>query len=219
MKISIEPRKGKDIGLTGQQATRIVWVLVDPSGNFIRRSPTSTPMYGTSKDRAATLIPKALRKLGAEGKESTSTTRKKTTRKKTTRKKTTRQELTVDSCRSFLESRGYEVTSEGEGYEDQLRAAGWVENPRKRTRKKQRKAADTLLRGKKGASKFHLRRELAALKRDRESLRLDYNNDLISYEDYEIMDSDLSAQMEMIERELGMYANPRKNPLAMRRLR
>ena len=130
MKISIEPRKGKDIGLTGQQAKRIVWVLVDPSGDFIRRSPTSKPMYGTSKDRAAALIPKALRKLGTEGKESTSTTRK-----KTTRKKTTRQELTVDSCRSFLESRGYEVTSEGEGYEDQLRAAGWVENPRKRTRK------------------------------------------------------------------------------------
>jgi hypothetical protein len=85
------------------------------------------------------------------------------------------------------------------------------DNPRKRTRKKQRKAADTLFRGKKGASKFHLKRELAALKRAKESLRLEYNNDLISLDDYRTMDLDLESQMEMIERELGMYDNPRSD--------
>ena len=144
MKISIEPRKGKDIGLTGEQAKRIVWVLLDPSGNFIYRSPTSTPMHGTEKDRAAVLIPKALRKLGVKGKGSTSTSRKKASSRgsaktpKATRQKTTRQKLTVDSCRSFLESRGYQVTSEGERYEDQLRAAGWVDNPRRKRRRKNR---------------------------------------------------------------------------------
>lgn len=141
MKISIEPRKGKDIGLTGEQGKRIVWVLIDPSGNFIYRSPTSTPMHGTEKDRAVALIPKALRKLGVKTKGSASTSRKKASSRgsakapKATRQKTTRQKLTVGSCRSFLESKGYQVTLEGEDYEDHLRATGWVENPRKRRRK------------------------------------------------------------------------------------
>ena len=60
----------------------------------------------------------------------------------------------------------------------------------------------------------NLKRELAALKRARESLYQDVRNDRISHDDYSIIENDLSEQIEMIERALfpeDFRRNPRRN--------
>jgi hypothetical protein len=227
--------KQVDPSVVGQSGSRLAFAVYDGSKlvyKTTRGGGRGAPMYGLREETAQRLLDNERARRARGGKTPKAT---RSTAKAAPKKKLTRQTLTVASCRSFLEDQGYKVkkkkgSSRKEKTLDEMLedgdisfveavAMGYEENPRKRTRKKQRKAADTLFRGKKGASKFHLKRELAALKRAQESLRLEYNNDLISFDDYRTITDDLSAQMEMIEQELGMHDNPRKRKAQPMRVR
>ena len=211
MALSIKKTSARQLG---QNSDRDVFAVY--SGSKLYKHKTKSGMVF----KFATTLPKAkeiLQKLKSDG-SSSETKRSGASQPKARAPSSSSAKMTVSSCSQFLRDAGYSVSkkkgkkTEDEEMSDQDIYLRDLMNPRKRTRKKQRKAADTLYGGKKGASKFHLKRELAALKRAQKSLRLDYNNDLISLDDYRIMDRNLESQMEMIERELGMYDSPRKNP-------
>jgi hypothetical protein len=204
MAIKIMQVPGKTVGLTGEAGKRSVYALIE-SGEVVRRKGgKGSPMYKLTESGAEEMKAKEEARRATSRKRATSSTSKKAEAK-----------LTVASCRAFLEGQGYTVTSDEDYDLEKMLEYGVMANPRKRTRKKQTKAAVAVYRGKKGASKFHLKRELGELKRAMESIRRDYNNDLISYDDYSAMEFHLEGQMEKIERELGMYDNPlrRLNPL------
>ena len=239
--------KEVDPSVVGQSGSRLAFAVYDGSKlvhKTTRGGGRGAPMYGLREETAKRLLDNERARRARGGKAPEATRASASTSGyplldlgvPPSRQKLDRQELTVTGCTTFLRAEGYSVSKKkgssrkkaktlDEMLEDgdisfmEAEAMGYEANPRKRTRKKQRKAADTLYRGKKGASKFHLKRELADLKRAQESLRLEYNNDLVSFDDYRIISDDLSAQMEMIEQELGMYDNPRKRKAQPMRVR
>jgi hypothetical protein len=134
MAIKIMQVPGKTVGLTGEAGKRSVYALIE-SGEVVRRKGgKGSPMYkltesGAEEMKAKEEARRAASKSSSKSKSTSSTSRKRAT---SSTSKKAEAKLTVASCRAFLEGQGYTVTSDAEDYEAQLRAAGWMDNPRRR---------------------------------------------------------------------------------------
>jgi hypothetical protein len=134
--------------VVGQKGTRSAYAVYDGSELVYktkRGGGQGTAMYGFTEEKAAELLAKEEARRAEEGSAAPKKKKKAASPKRSTsrtaakaprpaRKKLDRQELTVDSCRSFLEGRGYEVSFSERSALAMLQP-GFVGNPRKRRRK------------------------------------------------------------------------------------
>lgn len=196
----------------GSKADRDVYAVMRNGRMFKGFDGKGNPKYAITKGKADQIAARYKRREEAADTSGSSKKTSAPVRKKPARKTQTSSKMSVASCRKFLEQNGYTVTNEADEYEDMLRAAGMIENPRK----KPKRSTATQKR-----STAALKRMLKSLKREEKRLLERYNNDILSYQEYTVRDQNLSRFIDKVELELdGRSAGSRKrNPRALRRLR